>query len=277
MRLTYLGTGASEGFPALFCKCEACQRAQRAGGKNIKRRSCAMIEERVLIDLSPDLYMQKLAFNLDLSRVESLIVTHSHEDHFDVFSLMLRGKKSYCKIDPEIRDIKLQVYGNEAVEQVFYQGVNHKLGGSLEMLNFNTVTEFVPFVASGLKFTPLLANHKKDEKCLIYLIEDNKKRILYANDTDAVAEINYTKIKGLKLDVVSMDCARGRYPGDGHMGLTENRLMRQALAANGCVHSGTRFFLTHISHMCDQIHDELAAEAAKFEFELAYDGMIVEI
>jgi phosphoribosyl 1,2-cyclic phosphate phosphodiesterase len=278
MQLKYLGTGASEGFPALFCKCAACQRAQRLGGKNIKRRSCAMIDEKVLIDISPDLYMQKLAFNLDLSKVESLIVTHSHEDHFDIFSLMLRGKPNYCRMNHSgNRDMKLQVYGNEAVERLFYQGVNHKLGGSLAMLNFNQVTEFRPFTASGLQITPLLANHKKDEKCFIYLIENNARRILYANDTDAIDDINYTKINGLKLDVVSMDCARGQYPGDGHMGLNENLFMRKALAMHNCIHSGTRFILTHLSHMCNQIHDELAAEAAKFDFELAYDGMDVFI
>jgi phosphoribosyl 1,2-cyclic phosphate phosphodiesterase len=169
------------------------------------------------------------------------------------------------------------VYGNEAVERLFYRGVSAKLGGDLAMLNFNPVTAFVPFMASGLQFTPLVANHKKDENCLIYLIEVNGKSILYANDTDAIATINYSKIRGIKLDLVSMDCARGRYPGDGHMGLNENRLMRQALTMHDCVHGGTRFILTHISHMCGQIHDELAADAAQFGFELAYDGMEVEI
>ena len=31
MKLTYLGTAAAEGLPALFCNCEFCQKARELG------------------------------------------------------------------------------------------------------------------------------------------------------------------------------------------------------------------------------------------------------
>lgn len=39
MKLQYLGTAAAEGFPGMFCNCTACERARKAGGKNIRTRS----------------------------------------------------------------------------------------------------------------------------------------------------------------------------------------------------------------------------------------------
>ena len=41
MKLTYLGTAAAEGIPALFCECEACRRARALGAAGIHTRSGA--------------------------------------------------------------------------------------------------------------------------------------------------------------------------------------------------------------------------------------------
>lgn len=43
MKITYLGTAAAEGFPAMFCNCEYCREAKKLGGKNIRTRSQAII------------------------------------------------------------------------------------------------------------------------------------------------------------------------------------------------------------------------------------------
>src|SRR5699024_7123072 len=51
MKLTYLGTAAAEGFPALFCNCPACREAARLGGRNIRTRSQALINRDLLLDL----------------------------------------------------------------------------------------------------------------------------------------------------------------------------------------------------------------------------------
>ena len=91
MKLQYIGTGAAEGFPGMFCRCGACERARKLKGRNIKTRSCAMVNDSVLIDLSPDLYAQSLNLDLELWKVRDLVITHTHADHFDPFFLALRA------------------------------------------------------------------------------------------------------------------------------------------------------------------------------------------
>jgi len=39
MKFQYLGTAAAEGWPALFCNCDNCEKARKAGGKNIRIRT----------------------------------------------------------------------------------------------------------------------------------------------------------------------------------------------------------------------------------------------
>ena len=91
MEFTYLGTAAAEGWPAVFCRCKYCLEAQRLGGKNIRTRSQAIINDDLLIDLPPDTYLHKLAHNLDLTRVKYLLLTHCHMDHFYPQELTVRG------------------------------------------------------------------------------------------------------------------------------------------------------------------------------------------
>ena len=48
MKLQFLGTAAAEGFPALFCQCENCKRARELGGRNIRSRSQALVDGKIL-------------------------------------------------------------------------------------------------------------------------------------------------------------------------------------------------------------------------------------
>ena len=54
MQFQYLGTAAAEGWPAVFCRCKYCLEAQRLGGKNIRTRSQAIVNDDLLLDLPPD-------------------------------------------------------------------------------------------------------------------------------------------------------------------------------------------------------------------------------
>jgi phosphoribosyl 1,2-cyclic phosphate phosphodiesterase len=50
VKLTFNGTAAAEGFPAVFCECKYCKKARELGGKNIRTRSSCLINEEYLID-----------------------------------------------------------------------------------------------------------------------------------------------------------------------------------------------------------------------------------
>ena len=60
MKLTYYGTAAGEAWPGVFCSCALCQRARVLGGKNIRTRSQALIDDDLLLDLPPDNYLHTL-------------------------------------------------------------------------------------------------------------------------------------------------------------------------------------------------------------------------
>jgi phosphoribosyl 1,2-cyclic phosphate phosphodiesterase len=241
-------------------------------------RSCTLLNDKVLIDISPDIYAQKLRFHLNLAKVKCLVVTHTHEDHFDAFSVCIRGKESCSKIltGPEDEN-RLEIYGtgavSDALERMFASQPNMKR----KYYSFHLAEPFQPFKAAGFTFTPFLANHKKDELCLLYAIDDGEKTILYANDTDAPPDVNYEKMAGMHFDLVSMDCARGQYPGDGHMGIHENLAMRRRLEEIGCADGNTKYLLNHISHMCDMTHDELQKYVAPYGFQVTYDGLTLNI
>jgi phosphoribosyl 1,2-cyclic phosphodiesterase len=49
MKLTFLGTSAANAYPEAFCNCENCQRARLLGGKSLRKRSAALINDDLLI------------------------------------------------------------------------------------------------------------------------------------------------------------------------------------------------------------------------------------
>ena len=91
MKIKFLGTAAAEGCPAVFCNCENCKKAARLGGKDLRTRSQILVNNDLLVDLPPDTYYHKMAYSLDLSAVKTLLVTHSHMDHFYPMELSMRG------------------------------------------------------------------------------------------------------------------------------------------------------------------------------------------
>ena len=56
MKIRYLGTAAAEGWPALFCSCPICTHAREHGGKNLRTRTQAILDDDLLIDFPPDTY-----------------------------------------------------------------------------------------------------------------------------------------------------------------------------------------------------------------------------
>ena len=81
MKFRYLGTAAAEGWPALFCDCEACRKAAALGGKNIRTRSQALVDDKILIDFPADTLWHTLTYHLPLFSIHTCLITHSHSDH----------------------------------------------------------------------------------------------------------------------------------------------------------------------------------------------------
>ena len=116
MKIAFYGTAAGEGWPGVFCHCQLCQDARRLKGKNIRTRSQALVNDDLLLDLPPDNQLHSIQYGLDLSKVKTLLFTHSHSDHcypYDLELLREPYSHSYNGV--------MQVYGNEHVEQLVVQ------------------------------------------------------------------------------------------------------------------------------------------------------------
>lgn len=278
--LTFLGTGAAEGFPGVFCACPACERARLAGGRNLKTRSCALLEETILIDLSPDIFPQALALGINLSKIASIVFTHTHADHLNLYALMSRANENAAIFpDSAPGTGSIDVYGNEAVGRAIEQGFVENPAFRRERIVYHPVKEGDSFQAGGLNFHALPANHKKDEDCLLYIVENGEDSLLYANDTGSLSEKAFDIIReyGKRFNVVSLDCARGLLPGDGHMGIAEDLATIDRLRAMGVIDTSTTLLLNHFSHMSGITPDEFSDHIKGYGLSLAFDGLEVKV
>ena len=110
MKITYLGTGAAEGIPAMFCTCELCTKARHDKNKEIRTRSQCVINDDLLIDFPADTYYHFLLNDINMSKIKYIVITHSHQDHFYPEDIALNSPSFSESPQPAI-----QVYANSAV------------------------------------------------------------------------------------------------------------------------------------------------------------------
>ncbi len=89
MRVRLLGTGASDGWPDPWCRCASCTAAREQGV--LRGQTGVLVDDRVLLDLGPELPRAALRQGTTLADVEMVLVTHAHEDHCAPAALMWRS------------------------------------------------------------------------------------------------------------------------------------------------------------------------------------------
>lgn len=272
MKIKFLGTAAAEGWPALFCECEACLKARKSGGRNIRTRSSCVIDDVYMVDFPPDTYMHVLNNNLVLSSIKYLIITHSHEDHFYPQDIHMR-KEPYAHIhsnDP------LFIYGNSKVKKGF-DYTNAEIDGEGRLI-FQEVYPYIQFKAGKAQVTPLLANHTQGEQCYIYLVNLGGKVLLYGHDTGYFPEQTWEVLKGTPIDIALFDCTDGAGKcTDYHMGFPAVLRVKDRLVQQGCTSDHTLYVITHFSHNGKLLHDELVSIAHPYGFITAFDGMELNV
>lgn len=276
MEFRYLGTGAAECWPALFCSCGNCKRAMRAGGRNIRTRSQSLANEDLLIDLPPDTYFHAIAHGLDLTKIKHLLVTHGHEDHFYPYDLH-RTYPPFAYDENRGHIGKINVYGNRAVCSYAKEFESHG-----DIIEFFEVRAFEKFRAGSYAITPLKADHDYSQDCFIYVIEDGKSKILYANDTGYFPEETWDYLKkeadGEKFGFVSLDATYGLADSrSGHMGIDAGSDVKRRLCEMGAAGPKTVFCFNHFSHNGQKTYDELVPVADEMGFLVSYDGMRLSI
>lgn len=275
MKLKYLGTAAAEGFPSVFCACDNCRKAWRMGGRNIRSRSQAVIDGKLLVDFPADSFYHTVLYGMDLTDIHHCLITHIHEDHLYTSDLLYL-KKWFAHPPKDWEGITF--YGSEDLG-VQLQALEGHTDGHL---CFQKVVPFVPFSVGDYTVTALKATHGTEHP-YIYIISDGKKNLLYGHDTDIFPEETWEYLKARKLyfDLVSLDCteaAMQEMPYVGHMCLGTNMKCRERMIKEGYADSNTKFVLNHFSHNgLHACYDDFAPIAQKENFEVSYDGMEITV
>ncbi|MBQ9922138.1 MAG: MBL fold metallo-hydrolase [Clostridia bacterium] len=271
MKITFLGTAAAEGMPALFCNCEYCKEARKRGGKNIRTRSQSLINNDLLIDFCADTYMHSIKSNIDLSKIDTLLVTHSHSDHFypkGFESLQHSGKK-------------ITLIANENIKKILAETV---ISHEMSLDNFIIAEDYTPINLCKYTVTPMPAYHaleKEGEKAKIYLISDGNKTLLYAHDTGKIYDesLEFMRKNNIHINFCTLDCTAAFFEGfylSSHMNFEYCSFTKNLLIDNGIADNTTVFYVNHFSHNARPLHEEMCIEGEKRGFGVSYDGLCVE-
>lgn len=282
MEILYMGTAAEERIPGMFCNCVNCQKAMKAGGKNIMTRSQALIDDTLLIDFGSDTYAHFLREGKTLWDIENILLTHSHPDHL---SLEVFSSRYHESVTATTKYPTLKVYTSAGVIEKIWRVVQAR-GLEEEMIRkyweFISMEYFQPIEISGCIVTPLPARHAIPEQAFVFLIEKAGKTIFYGNDTGYFDETidEWLAANGKYIDLLSLDCTKG--DGDstyyGHMSMREGKAIEERFLKRGLIDGKTKRYYTHFSHGCKMIYDELKIVAKeKYGFETAHDGLRVKI
>ena len=276
MNIRYMGTAAAEGWPGLFCSCPICSHARKEGGKNLRTRTQAILDGEILLDFPPDTYCHALQYGLDLGKLHTLLVTHSHMDHWFPTDIIHRHEHFGHGAEGV-----LDIYGNEAVEKAFYEHIlidRFKPHPIDDVVHFHRTHGGDRIHAGEWEIIAVPADHDKREEPLVYICKKGGKTVFYGHDTGAnLSQEAWDLLAAEHFDLISLDATMGlKTIGGYHMGLPDIEPFIQKLTDLGCVDSHTVKVINHFSHNGEMTHDQLTAWGAERGILAAYDGMTVE-
>lgn len=253
MKVTFLGTGTSQGVPVIGCSCETCRSLDF---RDKRLRTSIHIEvdnNSFVIDTGPDFRQQML--REQINQLDAVIFTHEHKDHTagldDIRAYNFKQKKDMPLY------ARAQVI-NQLKQEFSYAFKEKKYPGVPQILT-NEITDET-FEVQGTKFIPINVLHYK-LPVFGYRIKD----FSYITDANFIAEKEKDKIKGSKVLVLN---ALQKEEHISHFNLEEAIEMAKELDAENT------YFL-HISHKMG-LHKK-TEKLLPDNIHLAYDGLSLDI
>lgn len=254
MKITFLGTGTSQGIPIIGSRHPVCLSDNKKDKRLRVSVSISWDHYNYVIDCGPDFRQQMLAHPVD--RLDGILFTHEHSDH----TAGLDDIRPYF-----FRQGDIPIFANQKVADslrkrfdYIFADTNRYPGAPSVLVNL--VVNDRPFTLGGISVIPILACHNR-----VHVFGYRFRDFTYLTDVKTIEDKEVEKIKGTKVLVVN---ALRIEPHHSHLNLEE------ALAFVAKVKPETAYF-THISHLLG-FHSEVEKNLPN-GVHLAYDGLVVEM
>lgn len=250
MKITFLGTGTSQGVPLISCTCRVCRSTDN---KDKRLRSSVLIENEgqvFVIDTGPDFRQQMLREKV--KRLDAVLLTHQHRDHIAGLDDLRAFNFTMNK--------PIDVYADGNVQKAIrneypYVFTKIKYPGILE-ITLHPVTG-KPIKIGKSVFIPIRVMHYK-----LPVWGFRIGGFTYITDANKIPDKEKPKIAGSKILVLN---ALRREKHIAHFTFNEVIALAKELKAD------TTYF-THISHQLGK-HKEVEKELPS-SIRLAYDGLL---
>jgi adenosylcobinamide kinase / adenosylcobinamide-phosphate guanylyltransferase len=209
----------------------------------LRRTTCALVEDRLLLDAGPDMPVAAAEAGIDLAGVRTVLVTHAHHDHLTPAHLLARSWAG--------RDEPLAVIGPAGV----LDACRHWLGPH-DPVELVEVAPGDVLERDGFVVRVLAAAHGTgadllaDEAVLYDVTAPDGGRLLHATDTGPLPAATLDAVRGAAYDVVLLEQTFGRRRdhGTGHLDLATFPVELARLREVGAVVAGTDVVAVHLSH-----------------------------
>lgn len=258
MKLTFLGTGTSQGVPVIGCKCEVCRSED---GRDRRLRTAAMVEmggKRFIIDAGPDFRYQMLREGV--THIDAILLTHEHKDHTGGID----DVRAFNFVDfPVIHT--MHIYGNEptitSIRRDFHYAFSEDKYRGVPEIELHTIAEDKPFVVADVEVMPVVGSHSERFRSVGFRFGE----LAYLTDMNAITDEEIAKLQGVKVLVVN---ALRWESHNSHFSVAEALEVIRRVAPE-------RAYLTHMSHRIG-LH-AVAEQHLPEGVYLAYDGLTVTI
>jgi phosphoribosyl 1,2-cyclic phosphate phosphodiesterase len=253
MKITFLGTGTSQGVPIIACPCAVCASTDP---KDKRLRSSVMITsggKNFVIDTGPDFRQQMLRAHV--KALEAVLYTHEHKDHVGGIDDVRAFNFIHHKAVP--------LWATERVQQAIKREVPYCFDGTdypgIPRIELHTIDE-ENFTIADQKFIPIPVLHHK-----MPVTAFRAGDFTYITDANFISPESKDKMRGSKVLVLN---ALRREPHISHFNLAQAIDLVQEL-------SPEKAYFTHISHQLGK-HAEVSKELPSNIF-LAYDGLELDL
>lgn len=253
IKVTFLGTGTSQGIPVIACNCAVCK---SENPKDNRTRTSILIsigDKNIVVDTGPDFRFQMLRENVQT--LDAILFTHEHKDHIsgldDIRAFNYASQSA------------MNIYVTETVFAALQREFHYVFDGTnypgIPQVKVNFFKDN-PFNLFGENIIPIEVMHYKLPVSAFRI-----RNFTYITDANFIDEKNLQKIDGTEILVIN---ALRREAHISHFTLQDALQLIEKIKPK-------KAYLIHMSHLLG-LHDEVSGELPE-NVELAWDGLQIEM